>query len=135
MRVYLSVTGDFDPDDFTARVGLSPSQTWRRGERSARDPQLAGRTVPVCDHWAFGLTERPEFDLELLVDELLTLAEKGLSALGQAVADLGLNLEVTVVVKWDPATTASPALHLRGRHLALLGSLGAEVDIDLFADC
>ncbi|WP_221090254.1 DUF4279 domain-containing protein [Deinococcus aquaedulcis] len=134
MQVYLSVMGDFDPDEFTVRVGLTPTRTWRRGERSAVDARFAGRTVPVCDHWAFGLPEQPAFYLEPLVEEVLAETAGQLKVLGQAVTDLGLNLELVVVAKWDPATTSSPSLHLNGQQMALLGAIGAALDIDLYAD-
>ncbi|MGO9340216.1 MAG: DUF4279 domain-containing protein [Terracidiphilus sp.] len=33
---YLTVVGDFDPDAITARIGLKPSESWTKGDRSER---------------------------------------------------------------------------------------------------
>lgn len=134
MRVYLSVMGDFDPDDFTARVGLQPTRTWRRGERSAVDSRFAGRTVPVCDNWAFGLPEQRAFDLDALVDELLHLMDGRLTILGQVVLDLELTVSLTVVAEWNAATTSSPAIVLTAQQMSVLGALGAVLDVDLYAN-
>ncbi len=33
---YLTITGDFDPEEMTTFLGLKPSEAWRKGDRNER---------------------------------------------------------------------------------------------------
>lgn len=33
---YLTITGDFDPEEITTALGLQPSEAWRKGDRNER---------------------------------------------------------------------------------------------------
>jgi len=33
-KAYFTITGDFDPSEMTERIGLSPSESWKKGDRN-----------------------------------------------------------------------------------------------------
>ena len=33
---YLTITGDFDPEQITTRLGLEPTESWKKGDRNER---------------------------------------------------------------------------------------------------
>ncbi|MCP2014345.1 hypothetical protein L1280_001482 [Deinococcus sp. HSC-46F16] len=127
VRVYLSVTGDFDPLNFSELVGLRADRTARRGERDG------ARVVPRCDSWDLEMAERRTWDMEGVVDDLLArLAghEAQINAVTRA-HDLGVVLRI--VAYWNPAESSAPAVTLSVQQIACLARLGAFLDVDLYA--
>jgi hypothetical protein len=130
VEVYFALKGDdFDPDAFTKRSGLTPTEVCRKGE--------PGRYV---EKYKFGQwkisTGRIANDL-LLVDELaeqlIERIEGSVNYIASAVSEAGLYavLEVVLYISMDE-TLSTPALGFTSRTIAFLHKVGAEIDVDIY---
>jgi hypothetical protein len=125
-RVALRLTGKgFQPEDVTAMTGVTPTETWRLGEFIGRS-QLRRKN----DGWAYGLSERKEFDMEILLLELLEELEPYKVRILDAVRAFELDVEISFCISFQEAT---PALVFDIETLQRLVDLRAALDIDLYA--
>jgi uncharacterized protein DUF4279 len=124
---HFTVTGDdFDPDDFTRRVGLTPTDRWRVGD-------IVGESVIHRKHsgWRCSLPRRSSLDvgdrIRTLLTELLPFAD----AIRQECKRSHLKAEISCVIF---VGTPAPAAHFDSEILAGAARLGAEIDLDLYID-
>jgi len=122
IRAYFGLWGRFDPEEVTSTIGLSPTQSHRRGE------PLAG-TVHKDDLWAFGTEEEVDFDLPRHVDFVLQGISPFSAELNQLRERFGLSATLNCVV-WIGSPT--PILSFSKETLDRISQLGADLDIDSY---
>ena len=127
--VYISVRGDFDPEEFTAQVGVLPSETWRKGERNA------SRMIPSVSGWTLSSPRiRGEvIDLYRLADELLDSVTEKISNLREAAHSHGVKICLQMVIYSSVLDSVpTPIIGLSERSIMILSQLGASLDIDSY---
>lgn len=125
IRAYYGLWGDFDPDEVTSRIGLAPTQTWRRG-----DPRAPGSSlVHGTDLWAFGTEEEIGFDLPRHVEHVLLGVSPFVTELSVLRGRLGLTASLNCVV-WIGRPT--PTFSFPQETLDRISALGAGLDIDSY---
>jgi hypothetical protein len=125
----VSVRGDFEPDEFTARVCLSPSKMWRKGQGDVE------RGIPTMSGWS--LTSRKitgdVIDLFDLADELLLPLGEKAAVLHDAARALGAEITVHMVIFISILETIpTPAIGLSAEAVTVVERLGASLDIDTY---
>ena len=122
-EVYFSLWGrDFDPDEVTRIVGITPTSTQRRAH-----------PVPKMTRWVYSDGEQDTANTDIhacsarLVAALLPGQDR-IAAVRQQYA-----LEAALVVVLHPVdVTSPPILHFPTEVIAFLGVVGASIDIDAY---
>lgn len=124
---------DFDPDEITRRLGLSPSFIARRGE-----PRKPTGRINEVSTWVWETPERDERDSEVLVLDVLDALEPVATELAAIRAAYDTNLVVGLVIhmfeqpdsvgRWFP----SPALGFDASTISRVAVLGCHLDVDLY---
>lgn len=126
---------DFDPDEITRRLGVTPRRIARRGE----PPKHTGRLNEISA-WLWATPERDERDSEVLVLEVLEMFEPVAGTLAQIRSERGLDLTVGLVIHMFEEQAAgggwvpTPALSFDARTVSRLAALGCHLDFDLYVD-
>ena len=130
VEVYFALKGDdFDPDDFTRRSGLTPTQVKRKGE--------PGEYVESYRYSSWIVSTGRIANDVLLVDELADkLVERikpGARYIASAVTDEDLSavLEIVLWVSMDQSVS-TPALGFSKRTITFLHDVGAFIDVDIY---
>ncbi len=130
VEVYFALKGDdFDPDAFTMRSGLTPTEVCRKGE--------SGMYV---EKYKFGMWKissgRIANDVLLvdeLADQLIESIEGAADCIADAVRVAGLYavLEVVLYISMNE-TLSTPALGFTSKTIAFLHKVRAEIDVDIY---
>lgn len=127
---YLFVEGDSVPfDELTAALGAPPDQVERKSELShsgARNPRKK-------DCWKLMTPRRADYDLGEDVVRFLARIEGREAALRELAKRYGLCVGVNCVGYID-TEDSTPALSFDAELLGKLSSIGAALDIDLYAN-
>jgi hypothetical protein len=115
----------FSPDEITSALGLQPTRTWRL------DDSICG-TLRRYQHdgWCLGLPCREEFNVEMVLSEMLDTIEPHLEPIKTLVDNYNLNSEISCGIY---TYGQSPILHFSADTLRRLCHTGAELDIDIIA--
>jgi hypothetical protein len=126
---------EFDPDEVTALVGLTPTTTWRRGDpaswRGGRPHRFSG--------WKYELPEISTFDTEEVVIALLDVIEPHGEKIVSASHTWGMRAGVMVVI-WmygelntdGEMVVSTPALGYTAPTVQRLARLGLAVHHDQY---
>ncbi len=124
LRLYFTMTGDWDPEKVTSRLGIEPSLSWKIG-----DPKSIGRGAYEFSRWVLdsGLPPTATFGehLQELLNRLRPLTKK--------IAELAPGNYPTVVLAahysdWQPGLVFEPD------QVQELADLGVALDLDLYFD-
>lgn len=128
-RVYFALFGDdFEPDDLTKHLGISPTSISRKGSK------IPGKT-PVCSSWELSTDNIANnyidvFDLSAsLIEKLKPKKELILDA------KIRFNLSAILeVVLWISVNEehSTPAIGFDIDTIKFLGEIGASIDVDTY---
>jgi hypothetical protein len=118
---------DVIPAVITGFLGVTPSQTWLRGETVT-----PGAKIVHQEHgWVLSVQSASEIYAECLVDQLIDLVPAGrLREFHVAYASTS-EIELAVVAAFSVTKTA-PSISLTSSQVAFLYSCGGSFDVDLY---
>ncbi len=128
-RVYFALDGDdFDPDDVTKMLGITPTSIMRKGERIPNK-------VPVKSSWALSTDHIVNECIDVLqmaekiIDQLQPKKQKIL----EAINIYGLSPKLEVVL-WFSINEehSTPAIGFEVNTIKFLSEVGAFIDIDTY---
>jgi hypothetical protein len=132
LYVHFTVSGEFDPDEVTKRTGLSPTRTWRRGDRRRHSGRIVSddcwdyRTGPVEDS---DIGPHLRAHLQALITHTPYFTDLSRTQ--------RVSFTVTISI-WTPEHPLSyaPIVFIEPQLLSAITGLGAslEVDLNLLAD-
>lgn len=131
----LHIHGDFDPDEATRRLAITPTRTARRGE-----PRKHTKAQHEWSSWTWQTPERAEPDGESLVLEVVRTFEPVSEVLAQLRSDYRVGVTVGLVVHMPESdavggtVVSTPALAFEPSTLSRLAALGCQLDFDLYVD-
>lgn len=128
-RCYFRLAGEFDPAALTTRLGVEPTEAWRRGERNP------GRDLPRCSLWKFGVADvRAEVvDIEAMSLAVVTPLEPSAAAIAEAARDWDLHVSLVVALYFSPDERLStPIVVFPPRVIAFLAQVGGCIDVDTY---
>src|SRR5207253_7204987 len=126
VEVHFKLVGEFDPEVVTRALGLSPTRTWRSGER-------LGTSLVTFDTDGWRVTAGPRGTLaagELVRELLLLLAPIG-PKLAALRSQTKLKTILTVRVYIPPERDAAPYLYVENDLMQQLADLDAALDVDI----
>jgi hypothetical protein len=127
IRIYLRFYGpSFDPDEISARLGLSPSNKFRAGDQVG-DSAVQRRH----DGWLFEGSHGETLDVrDLLQDFRERVGEKSTQVI-QLCQDL--DVEAVIVCAVLPSSSVMPILEFPPEFSHWAASMGASINIDILA--
>lgn len=117
--------GAFDPDEFTERVGVTPTQSYRAGE-----PFSNGKGRRRSDGWRLSVEPRRTREVDGMLEELRGLVTIAPAQFRQHCTELGLHPEVLITPEPHSAEV-SPSVHFSAEFVAWAAELGALIDVDI----
>ena len=127
--VYLSVKGDFDVDEFTAYVGVTPTTSWNRGQKDQE------RDLPRCSLWDYS---SPKVKGHLCIDELAndivdTLSPRvELFRQAKNIFDVSINLQVVIYIDPTGDYQTSFRIGFDESVVRFISSLDGYIDVDSY---
>lgn len=127
--VYFALTGDdFDPKEITEILNLSPSYSWKKGEK--------GKYKKALDFAGWELsTDREKEDLfvDNLVDEFISKLTNKITALNEIKRRLQLTSKLVIVLFVDTnEDNSTPALGHDLKTIEFLYQTNTTTDIDIY---
>jgi hypothetical protein len=132
-RVSFCVRGHFDPNDFSKRVGLTPSQVFRSGDvvKISRNPTVQRRSIRKhdTDGWVFRSPYKKTWDVG---DQLVELA-KAVAPSARKIVSFCKEKSLTVVFKLDLTVFGgqTPAITVNPVASQIASSLNAPIEVDI----
>lgn len=123
----LVVTGQgFDPDEITRATGITPTKTWRAGDR------IQSTTLTRAhDGWSLATPREECLDAGSQIKELLRSLGADLAGLPRLRRELALEIEIACALY---VSSETPSMHLDRETLRIVERLAAEIDFDLYLD-
>lgn len=128
MRIYFSVSGDFDSADFVRATGLEPDEVLEKGSGAIRNGK--GRMSTSCN---FLIKTEDCSDLIPSYDDWLNRMSPAAELIGEYIRKNSLRAFLTFVLKLESNCEDSiPAVSFDDKVVRLLGVLNAEVNADIY---
>ena len=126
-RTYFSVQGDFDPNEISSILQLTPSETMRKG-----DKKKMGKGFYTNSTWIYGDNEDYDADTEIMLSKTLEglwNKKELLIQIKKTFDDVEFVLMVVPVVRYDESTpTLAPTLEI----MKWCVDTGTDMVIDLY---
>lgn len=124
IRVDLLLTGDFNPDTFTALIQLSPTSTHRQGDN-------IGRSIRKYkyDVWLLSIEETETIFTSKLLDKLFDNISGKIDLISEVTSNQSIDVEISVVIYIKKSNT--PEIHFSKEIIKQISKLNASIDIDI----
>jgi hypothetical protein len=123
--LWLRDDAPFDPGEMTRRVGLEPTNTYRRGDRGPFE-QPRKR-----DFWGVRVGPNQTLDVQALLRELMDRVQPRLAAIRETCAELGLTPVVSCTIELK--STLTPVIQLSRGLVQQVAELSDVLDVDVMA--
>lgn len=125
IQTSIAVFGSFDPAAFTSAVSLTPTRSFRAGERRGGSSILRYSE----DSWRLVVCDRASVHLDEELGELLTVLRPAAAQFRAAVRSLGLCAQASFYVRVEDQRF--PSISLSPDYLRQLAELEMSIDIDI----
>ncbi len=127
--VYFALTGDnFDTDEVTNRLGITPTDSWRKGDKGQFKPILGFTS------WILSTDKGQEyFQIDKLVDEIIFKLFDKIEIINDLKREFQLNSVLEIVLYIDTNEDSStPALGHDLRTIEFLYRTGTTTGVDIY---
>lgn len=127
--VYFALTGDnFDTDEVTNRLGITPTDSWRKGDKGQFKPILGFTS------WRLATDKGQEYlQIDKLVDEIISKLFDKIEIINDLKRQFKLNSVLEIVMYIDTNEDSStPALGQDLRTIEFLYRTGTTTDVDIY---
>src|SRR5574340_1223427 len=124
IKVDFLIAGNFDPEEITNVLGISPTKSWKKGDL------ISGTTIArKFDGWILSAAERSDSNeveehIKPLLTKLLPLKDR----IAEVYKEFELEAEINCAVY---VTDETPVLYMSAVTLREISELNASVDIDI----
>ncbi|MBC6481736.1 MAG: DUF4279 domain-containing protein [Hormoscilla sp. GM7CHS1pb] len=118
-----TLTGEFDPEEITNKVGIIPSETWRMGELI----HPKGTIRHQQNGWSLKSKLEKSAELEDHVKYVLEQLQPGWIPLAELCTQHDAEIDCVIYVNGQVT-----AIHFDKRIIDLVNKLNAEIDVDLY---
>lgn len=130
VRVYLSIFGDSFPlEDITEKLGIEPSNTYRKGDRI---PNRSSKLLRKETSWHLDTGYQESFDVEEQLQQIIMPLQNKVSIIQEIKQTYSVVCKFYIVIIMEEGDT--PSLYLDKDVINFVSSIGAEFDIDLYAN-
>jgi len=125
ITVHFTLTGRFNPDNVSEKLGISPTKTWRLGE-----PIQKTLLSYKHDGWCLSSDEVDTLDLDEQFTKIWNIIQPYNSTIVDICDELNLHAEIACAV--DVEDDQYPVLHFKRESIKRISELNAEIDIDIY---
>lgn len=130
VRVYLSIFGDSFPlEDITEKLEIEPSNTYRKGDRI---PNRSSKLLRKETSWDLDTGYQESFDVEEQLQQIIMPLRNKVSIIQEIKQTYSVVCKFFIVIIMEEGDT--PSLYLDTDVINFASSIGAEFDIDLYAN-
>jgi cytochrome c peroxidase len=119
---YFTVTGDFNPIDITARLGLSPTESWAKGDRNEQT-----HYERKFSRWSLYSRLGRDASMESQVDDVLEQLQEIKDAVKNVLGELSGGMQLVGHFHRD-----YPGVHFEVSTLSKLAALNLSLDMDFY---
>ncbi|MDB9519336.1 DUF4279 domain-containing protein [Roseofilum reptotaenium CS-1145] len=119
---YFTITGSFNPDEITRRVGVEPTRCWSKG-----DPHPTTHFECKCSRWSLFSRLDSKEELEAHVCDVFIQLEQNSEAFQNLSQEFGACMQLVGYFK-----TIYPGLHFERDMIEKLAKYSLEVDFDFY---
>ena len=125
IQTHFKVTGCFNPKEFTNKTGLTPTNTWKKGE-------VVQNTLVTreSDGWKLSTDEIITHDLDAEIKNLISLLSPSKIPIVDYCARNNLNAVFSCVIYTED--DEFPSIHFDRELLEDIRAINAEIDIDVY---
>lgn len=123
IEAQLTLSGTFDPNELSERIGLKATSTHRKGENMAPLKKYSH------DIWCFTDEQKNIYDINDIFDALRDRLEGYTEAIHQACSGIDCKAILVILVYREDGNT--PVLFIDSTHLAWLVQMDCAVEIDI----
>ncbi len=125
ITVHFTITGRFDPNEVTKRLGMNPSKAWKFGDTIQKT-----LTTYKHDGWKLSTEEIDSLDLNEPLNQIWEIIQPHKTEIIDICNDLSLETEFSCVVEVEE--DEYPTLHFDSEMIKQISELKADIDIDIF---
>jgi hypothetical protein len=132
VMVYFSLFGgEFPIDEVTKRLGITPTETYKKGDLLPRRNSLHP-FYRIETAWELSSGYQESYDVKEQMDQVVEPLKNQASIINQIKEDYTLECKFFIVIIIEDGDT--PALYLNSKQIEFANSINAEFDIDLYAN-
>ncbi|KIL51116.1 DUF4279 domain-containing protein [Jeotgalibacillus campisalis] len=120
---------DFSLEEITARLGISPTLTYKKGDL-IHHMEGSSPSFQRSTRWHYG-TEEESFDVKVQLDKVLSMLHGKEEVIKTVKTELNAACKIVIVIYMEEGIT--PGLYLDLPQINFIHSIQAEVDVDLYA--
>lgn len=130
VMVYFSLFGDeFPIDDITKKLGIVPTKTFKKGDLI---PNRTKKLVRKETSWDIGTGYQVSSDANNQMHQVVSKLKDKAAIINEIKDTYSVECKFFIVIKIENGNT--PALYLDKEVIHFASSIGAEIDIDLYAN-
>jgi hypothetical protein len=119
---YVTLHGDFDPEEITRKIGLKPTKSWKKGDRAANRDHIR-----VFSRWSLASKFKTTDPLEAHIRDVFSQLESRKTVVRALSKDYGGTLQLAGYF-WQ----GFPGLHFSVDISEAIASFGLAVDFDFY---
>lgn len=126
IKTYFTLYGDdFDPEDISKELNLTPKYTWHKGDRREN-------SILLYDDfgWSINTEEENIIEIEPQINEIIEIIEPKTDTIIQLMEKYGLSAELSCSVFHDHEDER-PVLYIKKDLMKKISRLNCDLDIDL----
>ena len=137
LMVYFTLYGnEFPLDEVTEALGIQPTESYNKGDEIRHDDNPNFRPPrPVLRKetaWDISTGYQESYDVSDQLDQILVLLKGKEATINRLKEKYDLECQFSIVIIMERGYT--PGFHLEKEHITFANSIGAEFDIDLYAN-
>lgn len=126
VMVQLSMYGDdFHPQDITDKLGIQPTEYWRKGENVAEKVLIRKNNC-----WRCSTGYQDSLDINEQVSHIMELFQGKTIEINELVSSYNLEIIISIVINIE--NNQKPAMYFNRQIIEFINLIKAEVDIDLY---
>ncbi|KAB2335691.1 DUF4279 domain-containing protein [Bacillus mesophilum] len=132
IMVYFNLyADDFPLEQVTARLGLTPTRSFKKGDviRKVSTNYYQRRSYSA---WQLSTGYQESLDVSKLIEPIFVQLQDQADAIKELKKDFGLECRFVIVIVMNEGYT--PGFHLDHPFIEFANSVGADIDIDLYAN-
>jgi hypothetical protein len=126
---YFGISGEFNPDEFSAGIGLAPAECLPKHSKDV------GRGIPKDSilHYAKVETSSPVIDIYQLTERMVDILEPHRDRFASMIADNKATACLQIVLNFPSSDeVATPVFGISNRVASFVAFTGASIDIDCY---
>lgn len=126
IRISFELKGDFNPQEITQKIGLEPSETWKKGDKGKY------KGIRQYDFWCLDTGYINSVSIDEISKGIYNLLKLHREKIAKLISDCGITSVFQIVAKIDGDNT--PSIFFSEDIVKLASEFNSYFDIDLYVN-